>query len=358
MKVLDRYLLRETARSLAALVTLLFLVTVGLYLGETLTEIASGAVPADLLLNLLALKSLEALSILLPLAMFLATVLTLGRLYRDSEMVVMSACGYGRVRTIAPVARLAVPLAVLLLVHGLWVSPWADRTAREQIAQASADVSVAGLQPGRFQPIAARNSVFYVEALDREGRFRNAFVHMDRGGRKDIVTARRGYQTVDPATGARYVVLLDGLRSEGVPGEADFRMVSFARNDIRLPDPPEVEARLKLSALTLAELVAAGGPAEWGELHWRLAPCLATLALAALAVPLARTRPREGYYGNLVLAVLAYVAYFNLLALGRAWLEADQLPRALGLWWLPFATLLLAAGLLRPGMRRPRAAAA
>ena len=358
MRILDQYLLREIARSLLAVTIILLLTTVGLFLGDTLADVARGRVPAELLLSQLGLRSVEALSVLVPLSVFLGIMLSLGRLYRDSEMVVMSACGVSRAYPYRPLVRIVLPTMALLLVLGLWVSPWAQRTAKEMVADAAARVTVAGLQPGRFQPIAARDSVVYVESVDPDGVFHNAFLHIDRDGRKDIVTAREGFQYQDPDTGARYLALLDGLRSEGVPGQADFRMMRFERNDVRVPDPEEGQAGLKHGALPLAELLEDTGPAEWAELHWRLAPALALLALTALAVPLSHTRPREGYYGNLVLGVLVYIVYANLLALGRSWLDKGDLPPWVGLWWLPAIALVAAVLLIRPPrrQRRPRAA--
>jgi lipopolysaccharide export system permease protein len=101
----------------------------------------------------------------------------------------------------------------------------------------------------------------------------------------------------------------------------------------------------------MSDLLAAPGPAEWAEIHWRFAPAVSMFALVALAVPLSRTRPREGYYGNLVVAVLVYVAYANLLALAFAWVERGDAPVWIGMSWLPLVTLAAAVVLLRRGAR-------
>ncbi|MEM9305084.1 MAG: LPS export ABC transporter permease LptF, partial [Pseudomonadota bacterium] len=349
---LDRYLVSETLRSLAALTLILLLTTVGMFLGDTLADVARGTVPAELLLGQLGLRSLGSLTILVPLALFLAVMLTLGRLDRDSEMVVMTACGVGRADLLWPLGRIVVPGFVLLLGLGMWVSPWADRIARQQVEDATSKISIMGLQPGRFQSIAARDSVVYVESVDPDGRFENAFVHVEREGRKDIVTAKSGFQYVDPASGQRFIALLDGMRTEGVPGAADFRIMHFARNDIRIPArESDATPRLRHESMTLRDLLDDPGPLEWAEIHWRFAPAVSMVAFVVLAVPLSRTRPREGYYGNLVVAILVYIAYANLLALARAWVERGDAPVWIGMTWLPVLALVAGAFLLRPGRR-------
>ena len=352
MRIIDRYLFREVAQAWVAVTLILLLVTLGLAMGDTLADVARGKVPADLLLTQLTLYTLKGSTVLVPLSFFLAVMLSFGKLYRDSEMAVLAACGQSRWSLYRPLAFLVAPLLVVMTILSMWVSPWALRTSKSMLASAASEVSISGLKPGQFHEIASGGSVVYVESLDEEGRFTNAFIHLDRGGRKDIVTARSGYQYQDEA-GTKYLVLLNGQRSEGVPGQADFRWMNFARNDVRLPQPDAIEAVTKMGALPLSELLTGDSASHWAELQWRLAPIAALLVLTALANPLSRTTPRKGYYGNLVLGVMLYIVYANLLAIGTAWLEDDPPWRIAGLWWVHAIGLALAAWLLRNRHRRP-----
>ena len=133
----------------------------------------------------------------------------------------------------------------VLLVLALWVSPWATRTSKEMINEATRTISVAGLQAGRFHQIASNDGVVYVETISEDGdSFTNAFIHTEKNGRKDVITADHGYQYVDPESGARYLALFDGFRSVGVPGQGDYRWMHFERNDIRLPETEDTGAVL------------------------------------------------------------------------------------------------------------------
>ena len=78
---------------------------------------------------------------------------------------------------------------------------------------------------------------------------------------------------------------------------------------------------------------------------------LSVLVLALLAVPMARTSPRQPRYGNLILAVLGYIIYANSLALGRLWMAQGKLSALWGFWWVYLPTLVLAIWLIRRGQR-------
>jgi lipopolysaccharide export system permease protein len=348
VRILDRYLVKEVALTWGAVTSILMLTTVGMFLSGTLKAVARGAVPAELLLSTMALRSIETLTVLLPLSLFLSILLSFGRLYRDSEMSVLSACGYSRINLYRPVAWLALPGFLVLLVLALWVSPWATRTSKEMINEATRTISVAGLQAGRFHQIASNDGVVYVETISEDGNnFTNAFIHTEVDGRKDVITAGHGFQYVDADTGARYLALFDGFRSEGMPGKGDYRLMHFERNDIRLPEAVDKSLVLKRAAYTLAELQATPDRANAAEFQWRLAPAFAALVLCALAVPLSRTTPRQGIYGNLIMAVLLYVIYANFLGMGKSWLTDGTLPMVVGLWWVHLGVVVLTLWLLR-----------
>ena len=83
-------------------------------------------------------------------------------------------------------------------------------------------------------------------------------------------------------------------------------------------------------------------PEATAQLHYRLAPPLLALAFALMAVPLARSPPRQARYGRIMLGFLAYLVGMNMAMLGTEWLSSGKLPLSAGLWWLLLP--LLAAG--------------
>jgi len=193
-----------------------------------------------------------------------------------------------------------------------------------------------------------------VEKMGADKRtFENVFVQTRRNGVLNVIAAARGHQEIDSRTGARYLVLEDGYRYEGQPGDSQFKIIRFIKHGVLLE-----EQQVKPS---IRSEVAASTPSLWGkpgrnekvELQWRVAMPLAAILLAALAVPLSRSGPRQGRFAKLFIAVVIYALYMNFLAVARSWVEHGVISPALGLWWVHGTLLLVIVALTvkQAGMR-------
>jgi lipopolysaccharide export system permease protein len=172
-------------------------------------------------------------------------------------------------------------------------------------------------------------------------RLGRVFVYQQDGDRMDVTTARDGQLSIDGEE--RYLTLGQGFRVEGpLQAGRDFRLMRYDSNEVRLPDG---ERAARSDAPELATTLALlGDPRREAraQLHFRIAPPLLALAFALLAVPLARSPPRQPRYGRILLGVLAYVVGMNFMLLGTEWLANGTLPSALGLWWLLLPLLAVA----------------
>lgn len=347
MRRIERYLIGALARGFFAALVVLTLVALGVLAADLLAEIARGRTPAALLLSQLGLRLVNYQPILLPLALFIGSLAGISRLYRDSEMAVLNAVGFGPRQLLRPLLVLVLPLVALVAICSLWAVPTALRSSRAMVETANRSLLVAGLEPGRFLDLPGRQGVLYVSAMDAEGtHFERLFLHRENDdGRLDVTTARYGELFFDGIED-RYLRLHDGFRVEGSPETLDYRLMRFQRNDIRVPPRSANDGRHVEALLPLSMLLATPGPVAAAELHWRLGTPLLTLILAVMAIPLARTAPRAPRYGLLLLALLAYLVYMNMLILGQSWLERGAIPAALGLWWLHAAAAAIALFLI------------
>lgn len=367
-RIIDRYLLREVASSVFAAVVILLLVMVGGAVADLLGKIAHGRIPADLLFTLIGLRMVGALTILLPLAVLVGVLLAYGRLWRDSEMAVLQSSGLDLGGLLRPLALFVLPTMVLLGLVSFWLAPAGDRLAQQLMQEASRSLIVAGLEPGKFVDLPGRDGVIYVGAMSDDGtRFQRLFIESERADKEagktriDVITATHGYLYHDADGEGRYIALQDGFRVEGRLGEDDFRLMRFARNDIKLPDSSSDETAnsLKRSAPTGTLLRAGDDPVMRAELHWRLAAPLSVLVLTLLALPLSRSSPREPRYARLLIALLVWLVYYNGLLLGRSWISQGRLAPGFGLWWVYLPALAMAVWMIWSGQRlkRPRATA-
>lgn len=360
MLLIERYLLRQFAQSVAAVAVVLLLVGLGGLLVDLMSEIARGKVPAGLLISQLGLRSIQVLPILLPLALFIGLLMAIGRLYGESEMAVLSSVGLGPRQLWRPLVAVVLPVVAVIAIASLWAAPAGARLARQMVEDANRSFLVAGLEAGRFIELPGRAGVLYVESIDIEGsRFGRMFVQSERDGRLDVVTASEG-ELVLEGDSARYLVLRDGFRVEGDPGQSDFRLMRYAGNELRVPDrEPETDAD-ELTALPTLALLPPETPQAAAELHWRIAAPLVALVLGLMALPLGRGEPRQARYGRLLAALLIYINATMLMLLGKGWLATGVLPAWAGLWWLllPLALVALWLFVVDGRLRRPRGATA
>jgi lipopolysaccharide export system permease protein len=357
MPKLDRYLLRELAQATFAALIVLFIVSLGGVFTDVLSDIARGRVPAGLMLSQLGLQTIRYLPMILPLGLMIGLMLGFGRLYRDSEMPVLTSIGVGPRRLLRPWAWLVLPMVGLVALCSLWLGPWAKRTSDAMIAAGNRNLLVAGLDAGRFTELPGGKGVVYVGAMSNDGtHLQRIFVYRQDEDRLDVTTATGGALRIENGN-QRYLDLKDGFRVEGpLDAGRDYRLMRYARNELRMPMAKTGDSPRNPQGLPTTELLSDPRPQAGAQLHFRIAPPLLTLAFALMAVPLARSSPRQARYGRLLMGFLAYLFGMNLMLLGTDWLGSGKLPMAAGLWWLLLPLLATGAWLyLRDGsVRRPR----
>ena len=336
LSILQKYILREWFWTSLAVGIVLVIVLLGAYLGDMLNDIADGRMPAGLIGMQLLLHMPETMGSILPLAGFVAVMWGLGRLYRDQEMAVMRSSGFGWTKLLKPLFSLVIPLAAMLLVLGLSVAPKTAKMAEEQLEEAFRSAAVWGLQAGKFHVLRRGDLVLYVESIDEEANaLRNIFIKQRQQEREQVWVAKQGRYFMDDETGDRYLILEEGKVTDVAPGELDLRVLSFARNDLRLPEPEfRKREKARTNSIPSAELFTLGTPESIAELQWRISPAITVIILGLLAIPLAHSEPREGRGVRVILGILIYLLYGNLLYLCRSWISEGLLPTSIGMWWV------------------------
>jgi lipopolysaccharide export system permease protein len=345
MNRLDRYLLREVTWTFIGVTGVLLLVLMSNQFARVLGQAAQNDFPGAVVVTLLGLTTLQQLTVLVPIGLFLGIVLALGRLYHDSEMTAMTACGVGPLRIYKPIVVLSLVVAVLLAVLSFRVVPAAWQKSQELRVAAIRAAQFGALEPGRFRSFAGGDAVFYAERVGDGGELYEVFVQRNVGDRIEIAMAERAVQR-GAGQAEQLFILYDGRRYEGIPGAANWRIVEFREHGIpvQLPDTRKVMNREEMKPTS--SLLGSDEPGDRAELAWRTAVPVMALALMVLAVPIARLRPRQGRFTRVGLAVLAYFLYSNLLAAARVWIEKDAPAGQLGLWWVHLLPLAIAAWLM------------
>ncbi|MBD8882021.1 LPS export ABC transporter permease LptF [Rhodanobacter sp. 7MK24] len=349
LSILDRYLLRELAQTVAATVVVLMVIVAGTAFAGVLQQVAKGSFPASVMFQVLGLRTLEGLTNMLPLASMIGVLMALGRMYRESEMHVLMSSGMGPNGLVRPTAILAVALVLLTSVVALWLGPWAAATSDNLVAVANRSVIAAGLDAGRFTELPGKGGIVFTDTLSQDGsKLGRSFVSTQRptkGGpdHVKVVTGNSGELYQESNGSNRFIAFHTGWQYDIPLGADNWRRMQYERNDSALSTVTDSDDSVDpAESMTTLQLLHTETPDARAELAWRVnAPAL-TLVMLMLALPMSRQSPREPRYGRLMLAMASFYLYYVLLALGRAQLDKGRWHHQTAMWLLHIVMMAFA----------------
>jgi len=350
--IVFRYLSREVLLTFSAVSAVLLVIIMSGRFIKYLAQAAQGVLDPSVLLMIMAYRIPGFLQLILPLGLFLGVLLAYGRLYLESEMTVLTATGMSEQRLLSYTLAPALLVALICAWLSFFLTPQGVQNVAQILNEQDALTEFDTLVPGRFQSMRGGSRVTYTQELS-SGRdeLQGIFISEKDENRKakgedsaiTVLVAKTGRQELQ-ADGSRYLILEDGYRYDGTPGEADYRVIQYDTYGVLLPKPMvdvKVGARETMSSTALI-----GHPdvKMQSELQWRLSFPLLVLVVTLIAVPLSRVNPRQGRFLKLLPAILLYMAYLSLLVAARGALDKGTLPISVGLW--PVHILFLLIGVL------------
>jgi lipopolysaccharide export system permease protein len=336
--IFRRSLLREFANLAVAVFLSLFLIAVTTRLIRLLGHAAGGKIPSDAVVAFLGFSALNVLPVLLSLTLFITILLALNRAWRDSEMVIWFSSGLSLAAWLKPVLIFAAPLVFTIAVLSLVIAPYSAQMAEQYRSRLDSRDDISRVEAGSFGESRSKERVFFVESVAGDkSSVQNVFVSSVQHRRTGVMMSERGFTEYAP-NGDRFLVMQQGRRYEGVPGDADFRMAEYDRYAMRIQTREGDEPEATHKSLDTLALLANPTRNNQGELVWRVGMPLSALILALLAVPLSFVNPRAGRSVNLLFALLTYMVYSNLLSVSQARVAQGKLAFGLG-WWAVHALM-------------------
>lgn len=353
-----RYLTKEILITLIALTSILLLIFMSNDLVLYLNRAVSGEIPGMVLMKLMLLELPMLIGPLLPLGFYITLLIVYGRLYAESEMIVLQASGYGPNQLLKHSFCMAFIVMLVMVLITFFLTPLAAKQRNLLLNATGAQILIQTIAPGRFHEIANGSQVFYIETMNRaHDEAHNIFWASQNIKNNqvvwDILWAQEGFAKKDALTGEHYVLLRHGKEFQGLPGQSSYQVASFEQYQARLPHP-SVVFKQDMRILTFQQLLPFFNQdiQKSVELQWRLSLILMVLPLTLLAVPLSRLDPRSGKYAKLVPAICIFFIYANLLFVTRSWLVNGRVPLWLGFWWLHGVIVLLGLALIFHNRRK------
>jgi lipopolysaccharide export system permease protein len=350
--IIARYLIKEIAQTLFAVCLVLMLIGLSGQLVGVFSDVAEGTLSVNSVMLVLGLKALKMLLVILPLSLYLAVLMTLSRFYQSNEMAAISASGISQVYVMQVVVSFAFLFSILVGIFSFQITPWANSLYLDVIAKTKNTSELEGMTAGRFREATSGVGVMYVEGLnDEHTQMQGVFIQQRlKNNAELVIRANKGRREINSQTGDRFMVLENGVRSQRTNGKLDYTIIEFEEHGVRMHEKAYASQQKKHTAIPTLDLLKKDTLVYKAELHSRLAPILLCLLLAALAVPLSQTSPRQGRYLRLGLGLFVYIIFTNLIYVGKSWITLGKVPAVVGLWWVHLILLMLVILLLMQQM--------
>jgi len=347
--LIRRYLVSELLQTFLAVLTVVLLIAVSNKLVRLISRAASGQISPDVLMQLVLFQLPELLAFLLPIALFLAILLTFGRFYVDNEIPVMFACGMSCQRLVSICLTLAILVAGMSGVLTLYVSPHLAQMKEKSIHNEGPLFLAQTIAPGRFYSVQNDKYIFYVAKMSHDRKQLKQILVVEKDGsasanKTNLIMAQSGNVFVEDQKQSIYLKLNHGERYQGGTQQSDYQILQFEHYERLLELPHKQEDLYFHRSMPTKMLLSSPSPSNQAEFQWRIAMPLATILLALLAVPLSRVPPRAGRFGRVFYAIVICIIYFNLLTIAKRWTHSQTISSDLGLWWVH--GLLFTASLL------------
>jgi|CXWL01.1.fsa_nt_gi lipopolysaccharide export system permease protein len=306
--------------------------------------------------TILALPQL--ISLILPMAVFIAVVYALNRMQDDSEIAVLYGAGVSRQRIARPIMQLATLAALCHLAINVVIQPAAFKERREVFYELRTDIASSLIEEGSFT-FPADDLTLYARERGGGGELRDLLINDARPEFPITYTARAGAIATITVDGAQApaIVMRDGqVQRQAEDGTVD--VLDFDRYVLQLGsvfDEPEL-FYLKPSDRTLLELFFPDRTAHYdqhntgrftAEAHARLSSPLLNLALASIALAgvLMGEFSRRGYARRIMIAA-ACALFVRLGALAITAAATDDPAMNLLQYALPLGVMVIAGALL------------
>ncbi|MDZ4149525.1 LPS export ABC transporter permease LptF [Methylicorpusculum sp.] len=343
ISVLDKMIVLDLAGTLVSVLSVIVVIIVSKRFIKILEKAIEGAVSSETLIHVLGLKMISAAIAFLPAALFMAVLMVVGRMYRDQEMAAVFSAGGSSGIIYRSLYVLVLPLMLISFALSFYTGPWAEATVKELMHEDEKSADIRGIAAGRFSEYQHGDLVFYVEDLTKDGIMHQVFVQHRQGNKVSIFNAESG--NLENRPGGLYLVLDNGRRTQGTPGQADYIIEEFVEYAVRLEEK-ETVLNYDHESIATGKLLESTEVRDIAELQRRFSIPAGVFVLSLLAVPLAQTAPRGGVYGNVLVAFLIYFAYGNFIRVSHSWVVKGQIPVWFGAVWVHVLLMILALILL------------
>lgn len=332
-----RYLFKEISVNVLAVASMLLLIFLSTRFVRYLGSAASGKFSDNAIFSLILFRLPSFLEIILPLSLFLGIMLGYGRLYVESEMVVLQTSGISKKRLLMYTQGPALLIMMMVASCTLYLTPAGYAKFEKVLIDPAMTNTFNVLIAGAFKKLGNNGMVIYTGGLNSDKtEMRDVFLvrtqTVDEKPETQIIKARSG-QLVSKEGGQNYLELSDGILIDGRLGELDYKLSRYDTLGVLMSQKrDEALRKSRVEALPTASLISSENLKEQAALQWRLFMPFMVPIVAMIALALSETSHRKGRYFKLLPGILIFFLYLVMLGNARSQIEKAVLPASIALW--------------------------
>jgi len=335
------YILKELSYILLLSLVILTFILVMSRLGKLTDLVINKGVELMDIVLLIVYSSPPYLTFTLPMAFLLSTIVTLGRLSTENEILALKASGVNLRCLFVPIASVGIIISAVALFNTNFLLPTSANLFRDTLLNVLKKGITVDDKEGIFNDTVP-GVVIYIDRVDTQtNKLTGILVSDDRDkDEKQTISASNGFIHLDPATLDLSFILYNGSLHKWEKKDDTYRTISFKDYTfmINLAKmlPPSAGVRKRPFEMDRIELKNAMRLAKKDriydlqiEIYKKITIPLSALAFVLLTVPLGIRRKVEGRFSGIVYSLALFVFYYMLMALTENLGKTLHIPPAL-----------------------------
>ena len=305
--------------------------------------------PIQEVMSLISYNMIRDFPLIFSLSLFLAIILAVTQLYKNSEAIVMNSLGLGDKHFIVYLRPLVTVSFLALLFLTTTAVPW-SKQQKNIIEEENKNASeFSFIKEGEFEEFQNGEIVFYASVSSTpdskaEQNMEEIFISAKSKENSIIVLASEATKYTDPKTNNVYLRLKNGARYQDISGSENKNILNFDQYNLQIISGDiqnTITQYTAIEGIKTLELLKGEGPLVSAELQWRLSSPIGLLILSVLGVLLGKASPRSGKSIGLLIGVIIFMLYNNGLLIAKNSVERGELNPIIGLWSVHLLLLLL-----------------
>jgi lipopolysaccharide export system permease protein len=321
------YLLKELTYIFLLSLGILTFILVLSRIGKIADLVINKGVEIKDIVLLILYTSPPYLTFTLPMAFLLSTIVVLGRLSTENEILALKASGINLMNLFVPIAVIGIIITLVGMFNTNFLLPKSGDLFRHTLLNIVKKGIAIDDKEGVFNDTIP-GIVIYIDKVDTKNKFLSGIIVSDDRDKdvKQTISASKGNINLDSVTLDLYFILENGNlqrweKTNDTYKNLSFKNYTFSMNlsSMLSPNTSLRKRPYEMDKKELTKALARANEADRYdlllEIYKRISIPLSSLAFIFLTVPLGAKRKMEGKFSGVLYSLLLFIFYYVLLAL-------------------------------------------